>query len=112
MRFRRRHLPLAAVLAALALSVPVSSAGAAVWPGSNPNVNPGAGVGTAGCVGPTWPTQVGGPGGTGQAVCSGGVTISFIGPQIGQMSSAVGPTIIGSPGLVSPITVANGSVQL
>jgi hypothetical protein len=110
MGLRRRHLPVAAVLAALALSAPVSSASATVWPSWNPNVMPGSGVGTAGCLGTNRPSQVGGPGGVGQAVC-GGVTIAFIGPQVGQIASAIGPTIIGSPVILAPITVANGSVQ-
>jgi hypothetical protein len=43
-------------------------------------------------------------------VC-GGVNLSFIGPQIGQVAVAMGPTIIGAaPVLVAPIVVSNGSV--
>jgi hypothetical protein len=110
MRFRRRHLPLAALLAAIALSVPVSSAGAQVWPGSDPNFMPGAGVGTAGCLGSNRAGQVGGAGGAEQVVC-GGITFAFVGPAIGQIASAIGPTIIGNPVVVAPITVANGSVM-
>jgi hypothetical protein len=97
----------------LALAVPVSTASAELGPlgGAGNNVQPGSGVGWAGCSGVNKPSQVGGPGGTGNGVC-GGVTISFIGPAIGQISSAMGPTIIGAaPVVLAPIAVSNGSVQ-
>jgi hypothetical protein len=100
----------AATLLALAASVPSASAQLLPVGGAGNNVQPGSGIGWAGCSGVNKPSQVGGPGGTGNGVC-GGVTISFIGPAIGQVSSAIGPTIIGTAPVLAPIAVSNGSVQ-
>jgi hypothetical protein len=96
----------------LALAVPLSSASAQLGPpGSGNNVQPASGIGGPGCAGVIEPSQVGGPNGFGNGVC-GGVTISFIGPQIGQVASAMGPTIIGAaPVVLAPIVVSTGSVQ-
>lgn len=109
---RGRGLAVAAATTVLALAVPLSSASAQLGlPGSGNNVQPGTGFGGAGCAGVIEPSQLGGPNGFGNGVC-GGVTISFIGPQIGQVSSAIGPTIIGAaPVVLAPIVVSNGSVQ-
>jgi hypothetical protein len=109
---RGRRLALAGATALLAVAAPISTASAAVWPvGSGNNVQPGSGIGSAGCSGVNKPSQVGGPGGTGNGVC-GGVTISFIGPAIGQVASAMGPTIIGAaPVILAPVAVSNGSIQ-
>jgi hypothetical protein len=108
---RGRGLAVAGATAVLALGVPLSSASAQVGLPGAVNVQPGSGIGWAGCSGANEPAQVGGPSGFGNGVC-GGVTISFIGPQIGQVASAVGPTIIGAaPVVLSPIVVSNGSVQ-
>jgi hypothetical protein len=102
----------AGVTSVLALAVPLSSASAQVVPpGAGSNVQPGAGIGAAGCSGVNGPAQVGGPNSFGNGVC-GAVNISFIGPQIGQVASAMGPTIIGAaPVILAPIAVSNGSVQ-
>jgi hypothetical protein len=106
---RGHGLAVAGATTVLALAVPLSSASAQVGPGNN--VQPGSGIGWAGCSGSNEPAQVGGPSGFGNGVC-GGVTISFIGPQIGQVASAIGPTIIGAaPVVLAPIVVSNGSVQ-
>jgi hypothetical protein len=94
----------------LAVAGSVSSASADIWPVGGGNVQPGSGIGSAGCSGSNEPSQVGGPNGFGNGVC-GGVNIAFIGPQIGQVSSAIGPTIIGAaPVILAPIAVSNGSV--
>lgn len=109
---RGHGLAAAGVTAVLALAGPVSSASAQVLPpGSGSNVQPGSGIGAAGCSGVNGPAQVGGPNSFGNGVC-GAVNISFIGPQIGQIASAMGPTIIGAaPVILAPIAVSNGSVQ-
>jgi hypothetical protein len=109
---RGRGLAVAGATTVLALAVPFSSASAQVGsPGAGNNVQPGSGIGWAGCSGSNEPVQVGGPSGFGNGVC-GGVTVSFIGPQIGEVVSAVGPTIIGAaPVVLAPIVVSNGSVQ-
>jgi hypothetical protein len=108
---RGHGLAAAGVTAVLALAVPVSSASAQVVPpGSGNNVQPGGGIGSAGCSGSNEPSQVGGPNGFGNGVC-GGVNLSFIGPQIGQVAVAMGPTMIGAaPVVLAPIVVSNGSV--
>jgi hypothetical protein len=96
---------------ALSFAGSVASASAQVAPGGNITGQQGAGVGTAGCVGQSRPSVVGGGGSAGDAVC-GGVTIAFIGPAIGQVSSAIGPTIIGAaPVILAPIGVSNGGLQ-
>jgi hypothetical protein len=111
---RRRRVAVAAATAVLALALPIASARAqavAGWPGGLNNVQPGSGIGWAGCSGINKPSQVGAPGDTGNGVC-GGITISFIGPAVGQIATAIGPTIISAaPVILAPITVSNGSVQ-
>jgi hypothetical protein len=53
-------------------------------------------IGSAGCVGTNRPSVGGNNGSTSAQTC--GAALSFSGPQIGQISSIIGPTIIGSPG--------------
>jgi hypothetical protein len=65
-------------------------------------------IGSAGCVGTNRPSVGGNNGSTSAQTC--GALLSFVGPQIGQIASVVGPTVIGSPGAVvmvsaGPITV-------
>ena len=62
--------------------------------------------GTAGCVGTNRPSVGGNNGSTSAQTC--GAILSFSGPQIGQISSIIGPTIIGSPG--TNVIVSAGSV--
>jgi hypothetical protein len=96
----------AAATGALALVAPVYSASAQITPFGIP----GGGVGgpdTA--LGPsvcpsTAPTTIGPAGGTTAQAC--GDLLSFVGPAIGQISSTIGPTIIGTN--VAPITVSAG----
>jgi hypothetical protein len=118
---RSRLLALSTVIAALAVAGPVSGASAAFVPGF-----PGAGtaftpIGTpggiaqggqinpTGCVGSNAPSGVGDAGATVNQLC--GVTLAFIGPSIGQVTSEMGPTIIGST-VLAPITVTSGPVAV
>jgi hypothetical protein len=64
-------------------------------------------IGTAGCVGTNRPSVGGNNGSTSVQDC--GTLLAFNGPQIGQIASVVGPTVIGSPGSV--VAVAAGGVQ-
>src|SRR5258706_15737766 len=76
---RGRGLAVAGATAVLALGVPLSSASAQVGlPGAG-NVQPGSGIGWAGCSGSNEPVQVGGPCGFGNGA-GGWVTYSFLGP--------------------------------
>jgi hypothetical protein len=118
---RRRLLAAAAATSAFALAGPVAGASAAVLPGL-PTTLPGAlpvptlplagnavggnQIGTAGCVGTNRPSVGGNNGSTSAQTC--GATLSFSGPQIGQISSIVGPTIIGSP--LAKVVVSAGPV--
>jgi hypothetical protein len=117
---RRRLLALSA--AVVAAAVPVSGASAAVpvgFPGAVTGFTPIDMAGTvaqggqanapSGCVGSNAPSGVGDAGATSNQVC--GVTLAFIGPSIGQVSTAVGPTIIGST-VLAPVTVSSGPVAV
>ena len=99
----RRLVAMAVTTAALAIAGPLGSAGAQV---------PGVGVPDGG-LGPGCPTAFGPPGlgdvGTiGHQIC-GGVVIAFVGPEVGQVSTVMGPTIIGSA-VNAPVTVSAGPV--
>ncbi|MEA2383280.1 MAG: hypothetical protein QOH72_3251 [Solirubrobacteraceae bacterium] len=50
----------------------------------------------SGCVGTNRPSVGGNNGSTANQNC--GVALAFTGPAIGQISSIIGPTVIGSPG--------------
>jgi hypothetical protein len=60
----------------------------------------------SGCVGTNRPSVGGNNGSTANQNC--GVVLAFTGPAIGQISSVIGPTIIGSPG--SKVIVTAGPV--
>ena len=107
---RLRHLVAAAVAtSAVALAGPVAGASAAVLPGlpALPAALPvptvplagnaigGQANGTSGCIGTNRPSVGGNNGSTANQNC--GQALAFTGPAIGQISSIVGPTIIGSP---------------
>ena len=51
-------------------------------------------IGQAGCVGTNRPSLGGNAGSTSAQTC--GAVLSFNGPQIGQIATVIGPTIIGS----------------
>jgi hypothetical protein len=99
-------------MGALAVAAPVSGAGAATWPtgfqfaGGGVPAPSQTGVSTAGCAENS--TSVGGAtAGTFGSTC--GALLSFVGPAVGQVSSVVGPTIIGST-VLAPVSVSSGAV--
>jgi hypothetical protein len=99
---RRRLLAVMAATGAIALAAPVSGASAEIIPPVGLPVLPTGGaaiggnqIGSAGCVGTNRPSFGGNAGSTSAQTC--GSVLSFTGPQIGQIASVIGPTIIGSP---------------
>jgi hypothetical protein len=86
------------------LAAPVSGASAEILPPVGLPILPsgaaigGNQIGTAGCVGTNRPSFGGNNGSTSAQTC--GALLSFSGPQVGQISSVIGPTIIGSPAVV------------
>jgi hypothetical protein len=120
---RKRLLALSTVMVALAVAAPVSGASAAAlpvgFPGADTGFTPvglpgsvlqgGQANAPSGCVGSNAPSGVGDAGATSNQLC--GVTLAFIGPSIGQVSSVVGPTIIGST-VLAPVTVSSGPVAV
>ena len=127
-RFARLLSAVVAVAAVAALAGPVAGASALTAPGLAGGLPAaglpaaaavpipslplgGAGIGgiqsgTAGCVGTNRPSFGGNNGSTSAQTC--GAILSFSGPQIGQISATIGPTIIGSP--ASNVIVSSGSV--
>jgi hypothetical protein len=110
---RRKHIAAVVATAAVALAAAASDASAQAVPAVGIPL-PAAGaalggnqIGTAGCVGTNRPSVGGNNGSTSFQTC--GALLSFSGPQVGQIASVVGPTIIGSPGSV--VAVAAGGVQ-
>jgi hypothetical protein len=106
-----RLLALSAAMAALAVAAPVSSASAAFPPILVPG---GVGQGgqanaPSGCVGANAPSGIGDAGATSNQIC--GAALVFVGPSIGQVATAIGPTIIGST-VAAPITVSPGPVAV
>jgi hypothetical protein len=120
---RRRLLALSTAVAALAVAAPVSGASAALppvgFPGAGTGFTPidvpggvaqgGQANAPSGCVGANAPSGVGDAGATSNQLC--GVTLAFVGPSIGQVSTAIGPTIIGST-VLAPVTVSSGPVAV
>jgi hypothetical protein len=106
-----RLLALSAAIAALAVAAPVSSASAAFppigWPGGV--AQGGQANAPALCTGANAPSGVGDAGATVNQVC--GTTLAFVGPSVGQVATAIGPTIIGST-VAAPITVSPGPVAV
>jgi hypothetical protein len=117
-RIRRQRLTTVVAIAAVALAAPASGASAAIAPLSADGLPltgvPAGGsalggeqVGSAGCVGPNRPSVGGNAGSTSVQDC--GALLSFSGPQIGQIATVVGPTIINSP--LAQVTVSAGPVS-
>ena len=103
----KQQLALPAAMAALAVAAPVSGARAAIVPGGV--AQGGQANGPSGCVDANAPSGVGDAGATVNQIC--GVALAFVGPSIGQVSSEMGPTIIGST-VLAPITVSSGPVAV
>jgi hypothetical protein len=107
---RRRHLAVVLATGAVALAAPVSGASAQVpafgLPVPGTSAIGGNQIGTAGCVGTNRPSFGGNNGSTSAQTCA--ALLSFTGPQIGQISSVIGPTIIGSP--FSAVNVSAGPI--
>ena len=113
-RFPRLTLGVVAT-GAVALAAPVADASALTFPTALPTTLPAAPpilpipavplagnaiggnqIGSAGCVGTNRPSVGGNNGSTSHQTC--GAVLAFSGPQIGEISSIIGPTVIGSPG--------------
>ncbi|MCW3012927.1 MAG: hypothetical protein JWO02_19 [Solirubrobacterales bacterium] len=113
---RTRLLAVALATGAVALAAPVAGASAQLLPGAGlpfafPSGIAAAGgnqIGTAGCVGTNRPSIGGNNGSTSAQTC--GAILSFGGPQIGQISSVIGPTIIGSP--ATAVNESAGSITM
>jgi hypothetical protein len=112
---RRRLMAVVVATGAVALVAPVSGA-SAQFPGLPIPATGGFGIGTsaiggnqigtAGCLGTTRPSFGGNNGSTSGHTC--GALVSFIGPQIGQISSVTGPAITASP--FTDVTVSAGPI--
>jgi hypothetical protein len=61
------------------------------------------------CTGANAPSGIGDAGATTNQIC--GANLVFVGPSIGQVATAIGPTIIGST-IAAPITVSPGPVAI
>jgi hypothetical protein len=94
-------------MAALAVAGPLAGARAALVPGGV--LQEGQANGPSGCVDANAPSGVGDAGATVNQIC--GVSLAFVGPSIGQMAAAIGPTIIGSA-VLAPVTVSPGPVAV
>jgi hypothetical protein len=112
---RRRLLAVMVATGAVALAAPVSGANAQIPPvgvplaplGGPATAIGGNQIGTAGCVGTNRPSFGGNAGSTSAQTC--GAVLAFTGPQIGQIASVMGPTIIGSP--FTDVTVSAGPIS-
>ena len=99
-------------MAVLAVAAPVSAVQAAVLPFGFP----GGGVAQGGqlnapaaCNGPNGPSGIGDAGATENQVC--GAALAVLGPSVGQLATAIGPTIIGST-VLAPVVVSNAPVAV
>ena len=106
---RRRLVAAAATTVGLAMLAPASGADAQVVP---PIGLPG-GMGAnqpsaAGCAGSSRPSLGGNTGSATYQSCA--AVLNFQGPSIGQISSVIGPTIMGVA--LSPVVVSAGSAQV
>jgi hypothetical protein len=100
---RGRIVALSAAMVALAVAAPVSGTRADVVPGGV--AQGGQADAPSGCVDANAPSGVGDAGATVNQIC--GVVLAIVAPSTGQMSAAIGPTIIGST-IMAPVTVSSG----
>jgi hypothetical protein len=104
----RRRLAVVLAMGAVSLAAPAGASAqipiGIPFPGGN--AAGGNAIGTAGCVGTNRPSVGGNNGSTSAQAC--GALLNFSGPQIGQISSVIGPTVIGSP--ASVITTSAGPI--
>jgi hypothetical protein len=107
---RGRLVAVAATAGALAVAAPVSAASAQIGFPTDGGIDTGFSQGCAhvpivGIAG-----QIGGTGGaTLQQAC--GAVLVFNGPSIGNVSSVIGPTIIGGP-VLAPVTASTGGPNI
>ena len=106
---RQRLVAVAATAGALAVAAPASGASAQITPIGFPTSG-GMGLGPSqGCASVAIVAsagQIGGPGGyTQQQAC--GDVLAFNSPSVGNVSSVIGPTIIGGP-VLAPVTASTG----
>ena len=110
---RTRTLAISAVAAAALAGGIAPSAHAAVWPTSwvpgavDNNTTGGGPIRSGICGSSSGAENQGGTGGTNTYLCM-GPGLMFVGPQIGQIASVVGPTII-SPGFVGQVVTSAGN---
>ena len=109
---RTRTLLVSALASTALVGAGASAANAAVWPGWVP---PGIDTNTTGagpvrsgeCGSSSGAENQGGTAGTNTYLCLGS-GLMFVGPQIGQIASVIGPTVI-SPGFVGAINTSAGN---
>ena len=110
---RGRLVAVAATAGALAVAAPVSAASAQITPigfptGGGLGLGPSQGCANVPIVGSAG--QIGASGGaTLQQAC--GAVLAFNGPSIGNVSSVIGPTIIGGP-VLAPVTASTGGPNI
>jgi hypothetical protein len=104
---RGRLVALSAATVALAVAAPVSGTKAAVVPGGV--AQGGQADAPSGCLDANAPSGVGDAGAAVNQIC--GVVVAMVGPSTGQLSAAIGPTIIGST-VIAPVTVSSGPVAV
>lgn len=109
---KRTRTIVAAALASTALAgAGASAANAATVPipssGMDTNTSGAGPVRSGDCGSSSGAEDQGGTGGTNTYMCL-GAGLTFVGPQIGQIASVIGPTII-SPGFTGNVVVSAGN---
>jgi hypothetical protein len=106
---RHRLVAVAATAGALAVAAPACAASAQITPigfpaGGGMGLGPSQGCANVPVVGSAG--QIGAAGGSSQQQACGDV-LAFNGPSIGNVSSVIGPTIIGAT-VLAPVTASTG----
>jgi hypothetical protein len=104
-----RRLALWAALATLTMAGRVCTAHAQIPVGLPIGgiVQGGQVIGPTTCVGANAPSGIGDAGAAGNQICDAGLVA--VGPSIGQVGAAIGPTIIGST-ILAPVSVSLGPI--